>query len=196
LSWEQRLREIVLAGGAIAAAACADNAGTSTDAAHTFGGDACCNGSPDPCCQVLGCGEPMTAACACQMDGGTPNYSVDGSDSVFLGTNSPAVTCSFPGDAGPNDAAADGDGGRPSDALPDIVNTFPDVSFCCNANPDPCCQFLHCGGAMTPQCSVELACQADGGTWSEFVQFADGSVGPSCLPGDAGPGDAGGDGHD
>jgi hypothetical protein len=63
------------------------------------------------------------------------------------------------------------------------------VSFCCNANGDPCCTYLHCDAGLTPACSAELACQADGGTWDPFG-------GTGCShPGDGAAGD-GYPGHD
>ncbi len=197
--WERRLREMVLAGGALAAAACADNVGTAADAAHSFGGDACCNASPDPCCQVLSCGEPMTAACACQMEGGTPSYSIaDGSFPItsLNPTTSPNLSCSFPGDAGPADAGPDGDGSQvPQDAGPSYSS-----DGCCNANPDPCCLVLGCGEPMFAAC----ACQMEGGTPNYSIGDSGGyyaitSPNVSCLfPGDAALNDAGtgGDGHD
>jgi hypothetical protein len=113
----------------------------------------------------------MTATCseemACQADGGTWGAGADG--------------CSFPGEGGLGDAAFDG---APGDAAPDVLFAFP----CCNANGDPCCQYLQCGAPLTAACSQELACQTDGGTWSLQTLAC-------SLPGDAGPGDAVADGN-
>jgi hypothetical protein len=62
VSWESRLREMLLAGGSLAAAACTDNLEMPADA----GGDSdasilspsfCCNASSDPCCGMLCGGE-------------------------------------------------------------------------------------------------------------------------------------------
>ncbi len=61
------------------------------------------------------------------------------------------------GDASGEASATDAPADSPSDA---VYNPF-----CCNLVADPCCQYLHCGGALTPACTSELACQADGGTW-------------------------------
>jgi hypothetical protein len=64
--------------------------------------------------------------------------------------------------------------------------------ICCNANGDPCCTYLYCDASLTPACSAELACQADGGTWNGYTDV-DGSVIPlpGCtFPQDAAPGDA------
>ncbi len=148
---------MVFAGGTLAAAACADNAGTAADAAAdavTSGG--CCNANPDPCCQVLACGLPMTAACACEMGGGTPNYEMlDGG-----GITVSSMSCSFRGDVGDG-----GDGGQlpqdagPTDASLDAV-VYVGEAGCCNANPDPCCYVLGCGEPMNAAC----ACQMEGGT--------------------------------
>jgi hypothetical protein len=192
MSWEDRLRDLVLAGGVLAAAC------TGTDMTP------CCNANPDPCCGPLYCGGPMTSECrqeqACQAEGGTwePWYGT-GPDGEAL-----APSCSFPSAT---------DGAEPADAAPGDATT---PSFCCNANPDPCCVYLHCGGSLTAECSQELACQADGGTWNPyFVTQPDGAMlTPGCepspeagahdagsddaTPGDATPGDAGpdGDAHD
>ena len=114
MSWETRLHEMILAGGALAVAAC----GASAQGSSTF--------SPDATSE-----------------------------------------------RGPSDAA-------PAGEEPD---------FCCNANPDPCCEYQYCGAALTPACASELACRADGGTWVEYP--------PGCSLGDeAGPGDGGGDAPD
>lgn len=54
------------------------------------------------------------------------------------------------------------------------------LNFCCNAARDPCCTYLHCGAPITPECSAELACQVEGGTYTF----------PGCsFPGDAPSGD-------
>jgi hypothetical protein len=110
MSWEQRLREMVLAGGALAvacssgttapadASAPTDSSGSTTPDASPIGmpdasigtpdasngtrdGSAgtppdansffCCNANPDPCCPYINCGAPLTAACACALEGGT-----------------------------------------------------------------------------------------------------------------------------
>jgi hypothetical protein len=182
MNWEQRLREMILAGGAVAATACAgSSAVTSSDASSdvasggsssggssggsSSGGfgdaDFCCNASSDPCCYLIcapdaeplgGCLQKME----CESDGGVWDYNF-------------SDTCSWP-DAAPQDASPD----APQDA-PDTIDA---LAFCCNANPDPCCATLHCGAPMTVTCSQELACQADGGTWS----FTSGSC---TLAGDA-----------
>jgi hypothetical protein len=178
MSWEARWRDMILAGGAVLAAAC-----SSTSQPGSPGPNFCCNANGDPCCQYLNCGGSLTPACsekmACEADGGTWNYGTDG--------------CGVVVEAGP-DAIAD----SPADA-PD---TQPDP-FCCNAASDPCCRYLNCGAALTPECSAELACKSDGGTYSAFPYTdADGSyvssgcffsseAGPDATP-DSEPPDAGG----
>jgi hypothetical protein len=54
-----------------------------------------------------------------------------------------------------------------SDVTTDVTMGF-DANFCCNADPDPCCQYLNCGGGLTTECSEEMACQADGGVWNPY----------------------------
>jgi hypothetical protein len=175
MNWEQRLREMILAGGAVAAAACsggvevgsndASSDATGGGSSSVNFGDAtgCCNANGDPCCVYLYCTPDATPSSdcikerECESDGGVWDYNFSN-------------TCKLP-DAAPQDASQDG----PQDA-PGII----DVTLsCCNANPDPCCETLHCGAPMTLTCSRELACQADGGTWN----FVDGGC---ALAGDAG----------
>jgi hypothetical protein len=100
MSWERRLREMVLAGGALAATACADNA-------MNNGVNFCCNANADPCCRYLNCGGPMTTECsqeiACQESGAWDPISKRCSLSQDAG-QSDAVS-----DAAPSDAGADGD---------------------------------------------------------------------------------------
>jgi hypothetical protein len=114
MSWELRLREMVLAGGALAAAGCSSSsgAGAAFDASTTEAGDAtsgddasdapvgpdfCCNANPDPCCPQLYCDAAPTTACsqemACVAEGGTWVYNGAGA-------------CSLSADGGPEDAAA------------------------------------------------------------------------------------------
>jgi hypothetical protein len=164
VSWERRLRDMVLAGGALAAAACSDSSQSqNTPTGPTF----CCNANPDPCCPYLHCGEPLNAACACKLDGGV------------LSSNS--GECSFVADAGPTDAAIDAvDAGAGADADANV--------FCCNANPDPCCPSMYCNAPPNAACDCKMA----GGTWTY------GSDGGCAFPPEAGPSDASvdGDGHD
>jgi hypothetical protein len=93
MGWERRLREMVLAGGALSATACGGSTEAPVDAAShelsnrdavASGDDAtssgltlCCNADPDPCCTCAGeitdadpasaCGQEL----ACQAVGGT-----------------------------------------------------------------------------------------------------------------------------
>jgi hypothetical protein len=98
VSWEQRLRDIILAGGGLTAVACAQASAPDTDAASVGPPFVCCNGNLDPCCP-LGCDEPITPACAqseCQSDGGTWSF-MDG-------------TCLLPSEDGSLDALVDAGG--------------------------------------------------------------------------------------
>jgi hypothetical protein len=194
MSWEDRLRDIVLAGGTLAAVAC------------SFGDDVpCCNANSDPCCEVQYCGAPMNAACACEQEGGvydprgnacsSPDAASDGGgtgdstrpveagDAPSDTTDAPSDTTDAPSDT--TDAPSDTTD-APSDTTVDAPFVGP---FCCNANPDPCCTFLHCGAPMNATC----ACKLDGGTFS----FDSGSL-VCVLPDANSPTDAGGDadGHD
>ena len=81
-------------------------------------------------------------------------------------------------DATADDAAADAAGG---DASADATFGF-DAPGCCNAAPDPCCEYLYCDAAITPQCTQEMACEAEGGTWDPY---------PGSCSRDAGAAEAG-----
>lgn len=127
MAWEQRLKEMLLAGGALATAACssassgtgatgsdAGNPGSdaSTDAGSSdvtvggFDGSGCCNAAPDPCCEYLYCDASISPTCSqemtCEAEGGMWSYS----------------GCSLTQDAGTGDASEDGaiDGGTEGDA--------------------------------------------------------------------------------
>ena len=101
MSWTQRLRDIVLAGGAVATAGCTNGqastvppspeAGTLSDAGAPGNKDAaddagpvpddsgietnfCCNADPDPCCAFEHCDASLGTACECSLDGGSFDY--------------------------------------------------------------------------------------------------------------------------
>ena len=106
-SWERRLRDMLIAGGALAIAGCPgstdDSAFDSTDAS-VDGPNFCCNANGDPCCTFEHCGAPMNAACACKLDGGTPM------GELVMEEGGPATTtvlCIF--DAGDVDAGDEND---------------------------------------------------------------------------------------
>jgi hypothetical protein len=127
MTWQQRLREMVLAGGALTAAAC----------------------------------------------------STSSSGSTF--------------DSGVVDARS----GPGNDAADDVAM----INFCCNANPDPCCAYLHCDASLTMACSQEMACETEGGTWdgnSEECSFGHDGGSSDAVAGDsatdASSGDASTDG--
>ena len=98
---ERRLRQMVLAAGAVAAA-CSTTplksafvpADASSDATADASFDAgfCCEVISDPCCTFLHCGASLTPSCACELDGGTWSAAPDGT-----------ATCR-PLDAGPSEA--------------------------------------------------------------------------------------------
>ncbi len=136
MNWERRLREMVLAGGALAAGACsgggATNAadagvpssphesGASDDASEGIGsGGVCCNADPDPCCTCTGeiteaaVDSPCGRELACQAAGGTwEPYIVAGQPGggVIL------PHCEF--EASDDDADSETPDGGPTDAPP------------------------------------------------------------------------------
>lgn len=125
MTWEQRLREMVLAGGALALGAC--SSGSSGGAATPDAGSVqdsgeadqqvgeCCNANPDPCCPHQYCGAPMTSACAqeqaCEAEGGTWNDSNPGACLYDAGESDAGAKDGASSDATATDAA-------PSDAAP------------------------------------------------------------------------------
>lgn len=130
LTWKRRLRDLLLAGGRLAALACSNSgsggtggtggtAGSSgtggvagsggsgirphTNCECDSGGPTyCCNASPDPCCDYTACGTPMSPACACKLDGGVYTSTYGG------GTCAPDAGSD--GAAGPFDAGNGGAG--------------------------------------------------------------------------------------
>jgi hypothetical protein len=115
LSWEQRVREMLLAGGTLALAACSSS---SAGGAFDAGGDTqaesgmCCNANGDPCCPSQYCGAPVSMQCqeekACQADGGTWSYA--GCSLADAGS---------PRDAATGDTASDASGDASGDASPE-----------------------------------------------------------------------------
>jgi hypothetical protein len=209
--WEQRLRDMLVACGAVALTSCATHTTGEKGNASTGPFDATtgsCNANPDPCCV------PNSSACialneakrACEADGGTWDTATGGRCVHCSGNTDPC--CAGPSlDCAVWTAAKDrceADGGawdgfkcalrdtkdasrdNGKDAAPDARGGGQ-----CNANPDPCCM-----DPSTPACRVKRACEADGGTWNDFAS----NPSMACTLLDAGsrprPTDAGSDGHD
>jgi hypothetical protein len=194
MSWEQRVREMILAGGALTATACGGSTAAQADAATTttpnLGDDSadpgqinCCNASSDPCC-YLSCEPDAAISPACEQQtecfdhGGTTGpdgvcrvpQSLPGPEA-----GSPDAETSDGGaaDAGPVDAA-------PTDATEDVVFYFP----CCNANSDPCCPIAFCSGGVGPDAAPYITCEQSRTQCqsnSGYYQYQpDGSLG--CTP--------------
>jgi hypothetical protein len=100
MGWEQRWREMIFAGGALAATACMPLETTLSDAGT----------------------EGERAADASLSEGGAK------------------------------------DGGAPDAGPVDAADEVQAVSFCCNANPDPCCPLAYCSGAG-PDASIYITCE-------------------------------------
>jgi hypothetical protein len=179
---------MILAGGALAAAACGDNPrdvgpdDATSDDASEFPNLFCCNANPDPCCSCDPDAAPSAECQAertCVAEGGVVGNAFD-----------PFRGC-FPADASSAEASQDASS---ADAGPDDDVVV--LTSCCNANPDPCCMCLD--AAIDPtNCDQERVCEAQGGTWMGYLHSADGSV-TVCAFHDGGPLDAGldVDGHD
>jgi hypothetical protein len=117
MDWRLRLQEMVLAGGALAAAACANN---HAETPEFFGEAGCGNANPDGCLLLAYCGGPgpdssVYIACeqdraACQSRGGfLEDTSQDGSFVCwYLPEAGPGDAGDAQGESGPSDAGADG----------------------------------------------------------------------------------------
>ena len=178
MSWERRLREMILAGGTFVAAGCGK-----TQPQSGPPGEFCCNANSDPCCEVNYCGAPMTPACACARDGGTWDYALpDGGEGCAFqeptclcgGNLDPCCAVNSCGAAMTAECACQQEGGTWTagaavDGGPACEPTI--VVNCCNANPDPCCPVLNCGAPMNAEC----ACTLDGGSWTseQSCSFSD-----------------------
>jgi hypothetical protein len=219
MSWEQRLREMVLAGGALAVTACGGATAAQADAAASnpsnrsddmsagqptpvgttpttapstspIGPSGCCNANPDPCCPMAYCagGVGPDAAVYIRCEQGYTACEAINDENLYDPDRS---VCTAPDgsvqpldagsvDGGPDDAAP-ADAG-PSDAEPDQGN--PVISFCCNANPDPCCPIAYCGGGVGPDAAVYITCERNRAqcesTNREYLYQPDGSL--ACTP--------------
>jgi hypothetical protein len=150
MTWEKRLREMILAGGAVAATACTtSNSVSSSDAASNVDYDAsnsCCNASSDPCC-YLSCVPDATPSGSCLQE----------IDCVSEGGmwDSFSFSCASREDAAPPDATPGPADAGPGDAPDDTSFVFP----CCNANSDPCCPIAYCAGGGGPDAAVYVDCE-------------------------------------
>jgi hypothetical protein len=105
VSWERRLRDMILAGGALTAVACGSSSSTRTSVPEH-----CCNAGGDPCCslQCLGAADPngeMYRACEqslaeCEARDGSYDPQADGPTCTVGAADA---------DAGPGDAGDAGD---------------------------------------------------------------------------------------
>ncbi len=80
MNWEQRWREMLLAGGAVAVAGCGDHAskGAAGDADTDGSGYVCCtNGGADPCIGSVDFSACQQAETACESDGGSFNVAAE-----------------------------------------------------------------------------------------------------------------------
>jgi hypothetical protein len=186
MGWDQRLREMVFAGGALAATACGPSTATSSDAASdgTSGDEAgdnvssfCCNASSDPCC-YLSCGNSPDA------------------EASYMACRANLMDC------GVNETFQQLDNGRVGCFPPPPMNSS---SGCCNANPDPCCALGYCGDAG-PDSPVYIDCeqgysecqaldasyasQPDGGFACSVALDAGDAGATDAAPTDASAGDA------
>jgi hypothetical protein len=187
---------MIVAGGALVAAACSGNGATGSaqdspdvgDPAQKF----CCNASSDPCC-YLSCDPDaaITPACEaqnqCFNNGGVigPNGQCGPAEPQALPEPEAGSPDAQTSDAGPMDAGPLDDGpvdAGPTDAdIPDVHPGF----FCCNANPDPCCPIAYCAGGVGPDAAPYVTCEQNRtqceSTNGYYEHQPDGSLG--CTPG-------------
>jgi hypothetical protein len=111
MTWERRLRDMILAGGALSAVACGSS---SSDSNSYF---ECCNATRDPCCSLgycpggVGPHDPRYLACEqgwteCEAMQGAYEPDADGSFACAVKSTGPigAGSASAPTDAAPPDA--------------------------------------------------------------------------------------------
>jgi hypothetical protein len=162
MSWQGRMRELLLAGGTLAAAGCSnqqpvapEEAGTSSSSSS--GGIPCCNSTDDPCCT---CGPPSTTPyCTCVHDGGVWHDWMD--------------ACAFPPSSDPCCL------GNSDPCCPYMASEFPTV---CQDVFYPACECEIDGGTWD-DAGRTCVSTSDAGS-------IDGGI-DATLPTDAGGGDAG-----
>ena len=131
MGWEQHLREMVLAGGALAVTACSGSTSAQPDAASSAGTDAtssggddqssddaysntgpnlCCNANPDPCCPMA-CSGGVGPDAAIYIDCEQGRTECEAMNGFYEAQPGGSFVCTPLGR--PNDA-----GVRPADASP------------------------------------------------------------------------------
>jgi hypothetical protein len=181
MSWERRLRDLILAGGALSAIACG--------ALEKSSGDTCCNANGDPCCPIAYCsggvGPNGSRYLACEQS----RMQCEAMNGFYYDQADGSFDC-MPGQMGPLDV-----GPGPIDAAFDDAGPVVIVG-CCNGHADPCCST--CESTITlPDgsrgCGAFVRPTADAGpTDAEPADSGTTDAGTGC--GEAG--DAGDDAHD
>ncbi len=193
MGWEQRVREMVLAGGALAVTACGGSTSTQADAAASMttdtgaeGDDAdinlgpelgCCNANSDPCCPML-CGGHIGPDSPVYVDCEQEETKCEAMNGFYEAQSFGSPVCVLPRRL-PDSGAAPAEAG-PTDAADDVQADL----FCCNANPDPCCPIAFCAGGVGPDAGVYLTCEQNRtqceATSGSYEPQPDGSLG--CTP--------------
>ena len=194
MNWEQRLREMMLAGGALAVTACGGATAAQADAASSAvpnsgidaagsqdGGSGddvadircCINVAVDPCGYACDVGADAASCVACR-DAENACWAMNG---MFELNSGGMPGCYIQGaledagDAGGVDAG-------PEDAAEDVHV----VVACCNANPDPCCGLLDCNAS--PDAAIYVVCEQNRTQCEAMNGYynyqPDGSIG--CTP--------------
>jgi hypothetical protein len=114
MTWERRLRDMILAGGALTAIACGSSSSSPNSDSPVI---PCCNGGGDPCCSLscLGAADPDGAryhACeqslaACEAMDGSYDPNADGSFACVVDTTAAIDGGSEPSEAGDDAGAHD-----------------------------------------------------------------------------------------
>jgi hypothetical protein len=143
MTWKHYLRDLILAGGALAAGACSATSGDGG------GPNFCCNANGDPCCPSDFCGQPVSDACTCKKQGG---------DWTTPALGGGGFVCSMHLDSGPPE-----DSGQPDFCC----NANPDPccpSESCGQPEVPACTCIKSGGTWDYNGPNEGRCEAaDGG---------------------------------
>jgi hypothetical protein len=190
MNWEQRLREMVLAGGPLAVA-CGGGILATGDDASSDGGTTVSSVSSSSSGGATGTGSSGGASSSGLSLGGDASGGMrpsgSSSSSSSSGGAAPCTTCTTDSECTNTCGAPPQQGynwccmnGRCSPLSAACGSSF---IGCCNANPDPCCS---CAG-IDPACKAQRACQADGGTWEPTDVDGNAISGQCTYPADAAP---------
>jgi hypothetical protein len=175
--WQERLKELLLAGGVLGLVSCSTDSTTDRRLIRDGGGPdgvGCGNANPDPCiCGRAEASAQAAAACAvkraCDRSGRAWTLASDGGVVCVAAEVPPQPTLTVP----------------PPTANPPQLPPDGGSFGCGNANPDPCiCDRPKASPEAAKACAAEMACIAHGGRWT-LVGDPTGVVRQTCIGYDA-----------